>query len=62
MKSEMGKALQQQVMALVMMYATKKLEEYLHSVSENNDIAAEPVVEVTEVETTEYIVPEKDAI
>lgn len=62
LKSDMGKAVQQQLMALVLMYATKKLEEYLHSVSENNDIAAEPVVEVTEIETTEYIVPEKDAI
>lgn len=67
LSSDMGKALQQQVLALVMMYATKKLEEYLNSVSENNDIAAkpataEPAVEVTEIETTEYIVPEKDAI
>ncbi|WP_276498318.1 hypothetical protein [Pontibacter litorisediminis] len=64
---KLSKALQQQVLALLMMYATKKLEEYLNSVSENNDIAAkpttaEPVVAVTEIETTEYIVPEKDAI
>lgn len=65
--SKLGKALQQQVLALLVMYGTKKLEEYLNSVSENNDIAvkptaAEPVVAVTEIETTEYIVPEKDAI
>ncbi|MCX2740492.1 hypothetical protein [Pontibacter anaerobius] len=65
--SKLSKALQQQVLALLVMYGTKKLEEYLNSVSENNDIAAkptatEPVAEVTELETTEYIVPEKDAI
>ncbi|GHA64083.1 hypothetical protein [Pontibacter akesuensis] len=59
--SSVGKALQQQALALVVVYATKKLEDYLQSVSENDDIAATPVVEVTEIETTEYIVPEKDA-
>ncbi|WP_266203689.1 hypothetical protein [Pontibacter kalidii] len=67
LKSKLGTALTQQAMALLVLYATKKLEEYLNSVSENNDIAAkptvaEPVVAVTEIETTEYIVPEKDAI
>ncbi|RIJ37705.1 hypothetical protein [Pontibacter oryzae] len=65
LKSEVGKAIQQQALALLVVYATKKLEEYLSSVSENNDIAAKPaapIVEVTQVETTEYIVPQKDAI
>jgi hypothetical protein len=67
LSSKLGTALTQQVLALLVMYGTKKLEEYLNSVSENNDIAvkptvAEPVVAVTEIETTEYIVPEKDAI
>lgn len=67
LSSDVGKAIQQQVLVLALAYAAKKLEEYLQSVSENNDIAArptaaEPVVEVTEIETTEYIVPEKDAI
>ena len=61
-KSEVGKVLTQQAVAFLLVYAGKKLEEYLHSVSENNDIAAEPVVEVTEIETTEIIVPKEDAI
>lgn len=65
LKSEVGKVIQQQALALLVVYATKKLEEYISSVSENNDIAAEPaapLVEVTQVETTEYIVPQQDAI
>ncbi|GAB3542405.1 hypothetical protein GCM10027443_43190 [Pontibacter brevis] len=63
-KSGVGKVLTQQAVAFLLIYAGKKLEEYLHSVSEdkNNDIAAAPVVEVTEIETTEYIVPKEDAI
>lgn len=61
-KSGVGKMLTQQAVAFLLIYAGKKLEEYLHSVSENNDIAAKPVVEVTEIETTEYIVPKEDAI
>ncbi|MFD2999772.1 hypothetical protein ACFS7Z_05340 [Pontibacter toksunensis] len=61
-KSGVGKMLTQQAVAFLLIYAGKKLEEYLHSVSENNDIAATPVVEVTEIETTEYIVPKEDAI
>ena len=60
--SSVGKVLTQQAVAFLLVYAGKKLEEYLHSVSENNDIAATPVVEVTEIETTEYIVPKEDAI
>ncbi|MCC9165302.1 hypothetical protein [Pontibacter harenae] len=60
-KSDVAKAISQQLMALAVVYATKKVEEYLSSVSENNDIAADQV-EVTEIETTEYIIPEKDAI
>lgn len=59
--SPVAKVLTQQAMAFLLVYAGKKLEEYLHSVSENNDIAASPVV-VTEIETTEYIVPKEDAI
>ncbi|WP_162054008.1 hypothetical protein [Pontibacter pamirensis] len=61
-RSGVGKVLTQQAVAFLLIYAGKKLEEYLHSVSENNDIAAKPVVEVTEIETTEYIVPKEDAI
>ena len=69
LNSRMSKALQQQAMALLVMYATKKLEEYLNSVSENknNDIAAkpavvEPTVTAPVTETPAYTVPEKDAI
>ncbi|TPE42761.1 hypothetical protein [Pontibacter mangrovi] len=67
LNSRAAKMIQQQLLLLLLAYGAKKLEEYLQSVSENNDIAAkpaapEPVVEVTEIETTEYIVPEKDAI
>lgn len=69
LNSRMSKALQQQAMALLVMYATKKLEEYLNSVSENknNDIAAkpavvEPTVMASVTETPAYTVPEKDAI
>lgn len=61
-RSKLGKVLTQQAVAFLLIYAGKKLEEYVHSVSENNDIAAKPVVEVTEIETTEYIVPEENAI
>ncbi|RDV14322.1 hypothetical protein DXT99_14435 [Pontibacter diazotrophicus] len=61
-RSKLGKVLTQQAVAFLLIYAGKKLEEYIHSVSENNDIAAKPVVEVTEIETTEYIVPEENAI
>ena len=61
-KSKVGKVLTQQAVAFLLVYAGKKLEEYLHSVSENNDIAATPVIEVTEIETTEYIIPKEDAI
>ncbi|MCJ8166821.1 hypothetical protein MKJ04_18390 [Pontibacter sp. E15-1] len=59
--SAVAKVLTQQAVAFLLVYAGKKLEEYLHSVSENNDIAARPA-EVTEIETTEYIVPKEDAI
>ncbi|GAA4423283.1 hypothetical protein GCM10023188_01930 [Pontibacter saemangeumensis] len=60
--SPVAKVLTQQAVAFLLVYAGKKLEEYLHGVSENDDIAAKPVVEVTEIETTEYIVPKEDAI
>lgn len=60
--SPVAKVLTQQAVAFLLVYAGKKLEEYLHGVSENDDIAATPVVEVTEIETTEYIVPKEDAI
>lgn len=61
MQSDLAKVISSQVMALLMMYITKKVEEHLNSVSENNDIAAAPV-EVDIVETEEYIVPKEDAI
>ncbi|WP_347159958.1 hypothetical protein [Pontibacter chitinilyticus] len=61
MKSDLAQAISQQVVALLMIYISKKVEEYLNSVSENNDIAAAPLV-VTEIETTEYIVPEENAL
>ncbi|WP_242921502.1 hypothetical protein [Pontibacter liquoris] len=60
MESHLGQVITQQLIALMLVYMTKKVEEYVSSVSENNDIAAAPVV-VTEIETTEYIVPEEDA-
>lgn len=62
MDSQLAKVLTQQAVAFLLVYAGKKVEEYLQSVSENNDIAAKPVVEVTQIETTEYIVPEENAI
>lgn len=62
MDSQLTKVLTQQAVAFLLVYAGKKVEEYLHSISENDDIAAQPVVEVTEIETTEYIVPKEDAI
>jgi hypothetical protein len=62
MDSQLTKVLTQQAVAFLLVYAGKKVEEYLHSISENDDIAAKPVVEVTEIETTEYIVPKEDAI
>lgn len=61
MKSDVFKVISSQAMALLMIYITKKVEEHLNSISENNDIAAAPV-EVDIVETTEYIVPKEDAI
>lgn len=62
LNSSAGKALQKQVTAMVLLYAAKKLGEYLSSVSENDDIAATPAVAPAEAETTVYTVPEKDAI
>ncbi|WP_187262805.1 hypothetical protein [Pontibacter beigongshangensis] len=61
LNSELVQVITQQLAALLMVYISKKVEEYLSSVSENNDIAAKPI-EVTEIETTEYIYPEKDAL
>jgi exonuclease III len=59
--SDLMKVLTQQLTALLVVYLTKKVEEYLSSVSKNNDIAAMPI-EVTEVETIAYTIPEEDAI
>lgn len=59
MNSELAQVISQQLIALLMLYITKKVEEYLSSVSKNNDIAARPI-EVTEIETTEYIYPEEE--
>ena len=63
LKSDLAQMISQQVVALLMLYITKKVDEYVTSVSENNDIAAAPVeVDVIEIETTEYIVPEENAL
>ncbi|WP_299706089.1 hypothetical protein [uncultured Pontibacter sp.] len=59
--SELTQVVSQQLMALLLVYLTKKVEEYLSSVSKNNDIAAAPI-EVTEVETIAYTIPQEDAI
>ncbi|MBX0333771.1 hypothetical protein K3G39_11035 [Pontibacter sp. HSC-14F20] len=59
--SELMHVISQQVMALLLVYLTKKVEEYLSTVSKNSDIAAAPI-EVTEVETIAYTIPEEDAI
>ena len=49
MESEMAKALSTQVTAFLLMYVTKKLEEYLH-VPKNNDIAARKEPETKDIE------------
>lgn len=59
--SEIAKFLTQQLTALLLIYLTKKVEEYLSSVSKNNDIAATPIA-VTEVETIAYTIPQEDAV
>ena len=62
MKSELAQMLTQQLTTLLLLYLTKKVDEYLKSVSEkNSDIAATPV-EVTEIETIEYIIPQENAV
>ncbi|PKV67147.1 hypothetical protein [Pontibacter ramchanderi] len=61
LNSELMQVISQQVMALLLVYLTKKVEEYLSTVSKNSDIAAAPI-EVTEVETIAYTVPEENAI
>ncbi|GGG09775.1 hypothetical protein [Pontibacter amylolyticus] len=58
---ELMQVISQQVMALLLVYLTKKVEEYLSTVSKNSDIAAAPI-EVTEIETIAYTIPEEDAI
>jgi hypothetical protein len=62
LKSDMVKLASQQLTALLLVYLTKKMDEYLNSVSKNNDIAATPIVEVTEIETIEYTIPKEDAV
>ncbi|MFT2010401.1 hypothetical protein ACMA1I_17130 [Pontibacter sp. 13R65] len=61
MSSELMQVITQQLAVLLMIYISKKVEEYLSSVSKNNDIAVKPI-EVTEIETTEYVYPEEDAL
>lgn len=61
MNSDMARMLSQQLTALLLVYISKKVEEYLNSVSKNNDIAATPI-EVTEIETIEYTIPQEDAV
>lgn len=61
LKSDFTKMISSQLMTLLLMYVSKKVEEHLNTVSENNDIAAAPV-QVDIVETEEYIVPKEDAI
>ncbi|GAB3194804.1 hypothetical protein ABID22_000100 [Pontibacter aydingkolensis] len=60
--SNVVKVITSQAAALLMMYITKKVSDHLNSISENDDIAAAPVEEVTVVETTEIIVPKEDAV
>ncbi|MBC5994213.1 hypothetical protein [Pontibacter cellulosilyticus] len=60
--SNVAKVISSQAAALLLMYISKKVSDHLNSISENNDIAAAPVEEVTVVETTEIIVPKEDAI
>ncbi|WP_299818598.1 hypothetical protein [uncultured Pontibacter sp.] len=62
LSSSVVKVITSQAAALLMMYITKKVSDHLNSISENDDIAARPVEEVTVVETTEIIVPKEDAI
>ena len=62
LNSNVAKVITSQAAALLMMYITKKVSDHLNSISENDDIAAAPVEEVTVVETTEIIVPKEDAI
>ncbi|MEJ8802514.1 hypothetical protein [Pontibacter sp. H249] len=59
--SSLVKVVGSQAATLLLMYITKKVSDHLNSISENNDIAAAPVEEVTVVETTEIIVPKEDA-
>lgn len=59
--SELMQVISQQLMVLLLVYLTKKVEEYLSTVSKNSDIAAAPI-EVTEIETIAYTIPEEDAI
>ncbi|MHC2990812.1 hypothetical protein OB13_04155 [Pontibacter sp. HJ8] len=61
LKSDMVKMASQQLTTLLLVYLTKKVDEYLNSVSKNNDIAATPI-EVTEIETIEYTIPREDAV
>ncbi|WP_114777604.1 hypothetical protein [Botryobacter ruber] len=60
MNSELVQMLTSQLAALLMVYLTKKVEEYLNSVSKNPDIAPIPIV-VSDTEATEYY-PEEDAL
>ncbi|QCR24062.1 hypothetical protein [Pontibacter sp. SGAir0037] len=62
LSSELAQMITHQLAALLMVYITKKVEEYLKSIPNNNDIATQQPIEVTEIETTEYIYPEKDAL
>lgn len=63
MQSDVAKFITQQAVALLLVYITKKAEEFINTDSENNDIAATPApVVVTEPGTTTTIVPEPNAL
>ncbi len=59
--SNLVKVISSQAAALLMMYISKKVSDHLNSISENDDIAAAPLV-ATETETTEYIAPKENVI
>jgi hypothetical protein len=59
--SNVVKVISSQAAALLMMYISKKVSDHLNSISENDDIAAAPVV-APETETTEYIAPKENVI
>jgi hypothetical protein len=60
-ESSVVKVISSQAAALLMMYISKKVSDHLNTISENDDIAAAPIV-APETETTEYIAPKENVI